>query len=122
MRVVVHANSESDDTPRVTRRVLGVGSAALSAAFAKGLSFPPRGGEREIVSGYKPLDGYDVRPPRRRQDTHASRRSDKNSSSGKINNAFSSFPMHVFELSYAPDPSHPDRPSFFPSPPDRSRT
>ena len=122
MRVVVHANSESDDTPRVTRRVLGVGSAALSAAFAKGLSFPTPAEAKEIVSGYKPLDGYDVRPPRRRQDTHASRRSDKNPSSGKINNAFSSFPMHVFELSYAPDPSHPDRPSFFPSPPDRSRT
>ena len=101
MRVVVHANSESDDTPRVTRRVLGVGSAALSAAFAKGLSFPTPAEAKEIVSGYKPLDGYDVRPPRRRQDTHASRRSDKNPASGKINNAFSSFPMHVFELSYA---------------------
>jgi hypothetical protein len=71
MRVVAHANSESDDTPRVTRRVLGIGSAALSAAFAKGLTFPTPAEAKKIVSGYTPLDGYDVRPPRRRHDTPA---------------------------------------------------
>ena len=64
MRVVAHANSESDDTPRVSRRVLGIGSAALSAAFAKGLTFPTPAEAKKIVSGYTPLDGYDVRPPR----------------------------------------------------------
>lgn len=63
MRVVAHANSESDDTPRVSRRLLGIGSAALSAAFAKGLTFPTPAEAKKIVSGYTPLDGYDVRPP-----------------------------------------------------------
>ena len=100
MRAVAHANSESDDTPRVSRRLLGIGSAALSAAFAKGLTFPTPAEAKKIVSGYTPLDGYDVRPPR--QDSPA-RDADapRDPHRQKKSVATRKNQQRVFELSYA---------------------
>jgi len=66
--VRAHAKKADDVEPTmeplsVSRRVLGLSSVLGAASLTTDLVFPTPAEAKKIVSGYSPLEGFDVRPP-----------------------------------------------------------
>jgi hypothetical protein len=66
--VRAHAKKADDveptmEPPSVSRRVLGLSSVLGAASLTTDLVFPTPAEAKKIVSGYTPLEGFDVRPP-----------------------------------------------------------